>query len=96
MRVGWAAPLDDRPWGRDGWIAVLHLADAAGPNRCSAASAGPSCTATEARPSTPGRLGRGGLDGGDGWVAGDEGYYLGDPATQQAVRILHHAHFAGP
>ncbi|MDQ0313398.1 hypothetical protein J2S46_008051 [Kitasatospora herbaricolor] len=27
MRVGWAAPLGDGPWGRGGWIAVLHLAD---------------------------------------------------------------------
>ncbi|MFF3597979.1 hypothetical protein [Kitasatospora indigofera] len=42
-----------------------------------------------------------GLDGGDGWVAVYEGYFLGDPATQQAAlhttpelaaRIIHQAH----
>ncbi|MFD9598593.1 hypothetical protein ACFWA9_38325 [Kitasatospora sp. NPDC059973] len=27
VRVGWAAPLDDGPWGAGGWMAVLHLAD---------------------------------------------------------------------
>ncbi|GGR09569.1 hypothetical protein [Kitasatospora griseola] len=26
-----------------------------------------------------------GLDGGDGWVAVHDGFFLGDPATQQAV-----------
>ncbi|MFF2123433.1 hypothetical protein ACFVXH_39515 [Kitasatospora sp. NPDC058184] len=42
-----------------------------------------------------------GLDGSSGWVAVHEGYFLGDPATQQAAvhdtpelaaRIVHHAH----
>ncbi|OKI95116.1 hypothetical protein AMK19_33165 [Kitasatospora sp. CB01950] len=42
-----------------------------------------------------------GLDGGDGWVAVHDGYFLGDPVTEQAVlhatpelaaRSIHHAH----
>ncbi|PJN23120.1 hypothetical protein [Kitasatospora sp. CB02891] len=42
-----------------------------------------------------------GLDGGDGWVAVHDGYFLGDPATQQAAlhttpelaaQAIHHAH----
>ncbi|MFJ9953398.1 hypothetical protein [Kitasatospora sp. NPDC091207] len=42
-----------------------------------------------------------GLDGGDGWAAVYEGYFLGDPATRQAAlhdtpepaaRIIHQAH----
>ncbi|MFF2631126.1 hypothetical protein ACFVUN_35835 [Kitasatospora griseola] len=42
-----------------------------------------------------------GLDGGDGWVAVHDGFFLGDPVTQQAAlhatphlaaRAIHHAH----